>query len=64
MMIKGFRSYTGDKRGAFFQAYPYRLIYKSRDRTMISVKINISYTLKKNQFRNTRCKTSMQNLKM
>ena len=48
MMIKGFRSYTGDKRGAFFQAYPYRLIYKSRDRTMISVKINISYTLKKN----------------
>ena len=23
---------------------------------MISVKINISYTLKKNQFRNTRCK--------
>ena len=64
-MIKGLRSYTGDKRGAFFQAYPFRLIYKSHDRTMISVKINISYTLKKkNQFRNTRCKTSMQNLKM
>ena len=61
MMIKGLRSYTGDKR----EAYPFRLIYKSHDRTMISVKINISYTLKKkNQFRNTRCKTSMQNLKM
>ena len=47
MMIKGLRSYTGDKRGAFFQAYPFRLIYKSHDRTMISVKINKSYTLKK-----------------
>ena len=68
---RGLRRYTEDKKqkgtntstSISFQLpwrLRFRLIYKSSDTTMISVKINTLYLLK-NQFRNT--KASMQNSK-
>jgi len=68
---RGLRRYTEDKKQKGTNTFTsisfqlpwrlhFRLIYKSSDTTMISVKINTLYLLK-NQFRNT--KASMQNSK-